>query len=82
MALAPRPLPWQVSAVLTPIAAGLIARPVLTTNAHSYPALEISAGFSLLAFVACLHIVPALGPAFVAKGLKGRDLLKTSGGDV
>lgn len=39
-------------------------------------ALSASVGFSILAFVSSLTLVPALGPAFVRVGLKGRDLLK------
>lgn len=82
MALAPRPLPWLLPATLVPVAAALIAHPLLVHSLHSFPALEISAGFSLLAFVGCLYVVPSLGPAFISKGLKGKDMLKTSSGDV
>lgn len=80
--LPPRPLPWLLPAAIVPVAAGLIAHPLLVHTPHSFPALEISAGFSLLAFIGCLYVVPALGPAFAAKGLSGRDMLKSSGSQV
>jgi hypothetical protein len=81
-ARAPRPLSWFLPAMIVPVAAGLIAHPLLVHTPHSFPALEISTGFSLLAFVGCLYVVPALGPAFVAKGLSGRDMLKLSDAQV
>jgi len=77
--LLPRPLPSYLPAVLFPLSLSLIVHPLLSTNPHSLPALEASFGFSLLAFLASLYVVPALGPAFVAKGFKGRDLLKVGG---
>lgn len=46
----------------------------------AFPALEACVGFSILAFLAAVYAVPALGEAFMEKGLKGRDLLKGSKG--
>ncbi len=48
----------------------------------AFPALEASVGFSLLAFVMALFIIPAMGPAFIEKGLKGRDMLKGVAGGI
>ncbi|KAI5450683.1 tunicamycin resistance protein [Naganishia albida] len=46
----------------------------------AFPALEACVGFSILAFLAAVYAVPALGDAFMDKGLKGRDLLKGAKG--
>ena len=80
--LLPRRLPSLLPAVALPLSLSLILHPLLSTNPHSLPALEASFGFTILAFLASLYVVPALGPAFVAKGFKGRDLLKIGGADV
>ncbi|RXK38710.1 UDP-N-acetylglucosamine-dolichyl-phosphate N-acetylglucosaminephosphotransferase [Tremella mesenterica] len=45
----------------------------------SFPALQANVGFSLLAFVGSVVLVPQVGKAFVEKGLKGRDLCKPGG---
>ena len=61
--------------VLVPVALWFILRPFLDP-VPSVPALYTSFGFSILAFVTTLYLVPALGPRFVQANLKGRDLLK------
>lgn len=81
-ALPPRRLPFFLPAVVLPLSISLIVHPLVSSNPHSLPALEASFGFSLLALLASLYVVPALGPAFVAKGFKGRDMLKIGGADV
>lgn len=50
--------------------------------ATAFPALEASIGFCLFAFVMALYVIPAMGDAFVQKGLKGRDMLKGEAGSV
>lgn len=78
--LLPRTLPsYPLLAVLLPLAASLIVHPLVSSTPHSLPALEASVGFSLLAFLGSLYVVPALSEAFVEKGLKGKDLLKIGG---
>jgi len=72
----PRPLPgFFLLGVLVPAALWFILRPFLDP-VPSVPALYASFGFSILAFVTTLYLVPALGPRFVQANLKGRDLLK------
>jgi len=72
----PRPLPgFFLLGVLVPTAAWFILRPFLDP-VPPVPALYTSLGFSILAFVTTLYLVPALGPRFVQANLKGRDLLK------
>lgn len=72
----PRPLSgFFLLGVLIPVALWFILRPFLDP-VPSVPALYTSLGFSILAFVTTLYLVPALGPTFVQTNLKGRDLLK------
>jgi len=72
----PRPLSgFLLLGVLVPAALWFILRPFLDP-VPSVPALYASFGFSILAFVTTLYLVPALGPRFVQANLKGRDLLK------
>lgn len=47
-----------------------------TLPAPTFPALEANVGFSIVAFLGMLYAVPWMGDAFVAKDLKGLDLLK------
>ncbi|TDL23139.1 N-acetylglucosaminephosphotransferase [Rickenella mellea] len=82
MRLAPRPTPSKfVLAVLVPTATWFIIRP-LVEPPPPLPALHASLGFSLLAFLWTLYLVPALGQTFVKAGLKGRDLLKVYNDDI
>jgi len=74
-ALASRPLPNVLLVSLIPIASWFVIRPLLDPP-PPLPALLSSVGFSIFAFLAALYLIPALGPSFVNKGLKGRDLLK------
>ena len=72
----PRPLSgFFLLGVLVPTAFWFILRPFLDP-VPPVPALYTSLGFSILAFIATLYLVPALGPRFVEANLKGRDLLK------
>ncbi|TFL01865.1 N-acetylglucosaminephosphotransferase [Pterulicium gracile] len=72
----PRPLSKVFLLSVLPIAAWFILRPTLSP-VPPLPGLLTSVGFSLLAFLATIYLVPALGPTFVKANLKGRDLLKT-----
>ena len=76
MAVSPRPLSPVLLFGLVPVASWFIVRPFLEP-APSIPALYSSFGFSIFAFLATIHLVPALGPTFIKANLKGRDLLKT-----
>ncbi|VDB95754.1 unnamed protein product [Peniophora sp. CBMAI 1063] len=76
-ATAPRPLPgFLLLSVLVPAAAWFIIRPVIAP-VPALPALHVSLGMSILAFIGTLYLVPAVGPSMVKANLKGRDLLKT-----
>ena len=72
----PRPLSSILLFSVLPISAWFILRPTLSP-VPPLPGLLTSVGFSLLAFLATIYLVPALGPTFVKANLKGRDLLKT-----
>ena len=74
--ISPRPLSPVLLFGLIPVALWFIVRPFLEP-APSIPGLYSSFGFSIFAFLATLHLVPALGPTFINANLKGRDLLKT-----
>ncbi|GJJ13324.1 hypothetical protein Clacol_007576 [Clathrus columnatus] len=80
MALQPRPTPSLLILALIPVAGTLIIRPLLTPL--SMGTLHASFGFAILAFVAAIVIIPAVGDDFIKVGLKGRDLLKLRGGDI
>lgn len=84
----PQLLTW----LIPPIALALIAHPLLPIlfptldlsslpPQPSFPALQANVGFSLLAFIGAIHIVPKVSGAFVDKGLRGRDLCKKGGRD-
>ncbi|KAI0323597.1 N-acetylglucosaminephosphotransferase [Cubamyces sp. BRFM 1775] len=75
-ALRPRPLPKALIFTLAPTAAWFLVRPLIEP-APALPALYAAFGFSILAFLGSLYLVPALGPTFIRANLKGRDLLKT-----
>jgi UDP-N-acetylglucosamine--dolichyl-phosphate N-acetylglucosaminephosphotransferase len=70
-----RRLPSVLLLSLVPVAAWFVVRP-LVDPVPPLPALYASFGFSVLAFIATIYLVPALGPTFVKANLKGRDLLK------
>lgn len=74
--LGPRPLPRLLLLGLIPVASWFIVRPLLDP-VPPLPALHVSFGLSILAFVAAMYLVPALGPEFVKANRWGRDLLKT-----
>lgn len=71
-----RRLPSVLLFSLVPIAAWFVVRP-LVDPVPPVPALYVSVGFSIIALLATVYLVPALGPTFVKANLKGRDLLKT-----
>lgn len=75
MALKPRPLPIVLLVGLVPVAAWFVTRPLLDPI-PPLPALYASVGMSIFAFLATIHLIPRLGPVFIAANLKGRDLLK------
>ncbi|KAH7910811.1 glycosyl transferase family 4-domain-containing protein [Hygrophoropsis aurantiaca] len=74
-ALSPRPLSSVLLVSLIPIASWFVVRPLLDPS-PPLPALYVSFGFSIFAFLAALFLIPAVGPTFIKANLKGRDLLK------
>jgi len=82
MMLQPRPLPTTFGlSLLVPGAAWFIFRPLLEP-APALPALYTAFGFSLVAFLCTLYLVPALAPAFAKAGLKGKDRAKVYDDDI
>ncbi|KAH8108709.1 N-acetylglucosaminephosphotransferase [Phellopilus nigrolimitatus] len=82
MSLRPRPLPSTLGlSVLLPTAAWFVLRPLIDP-ALALPSLFTSVGFSIIAFLATLYLVPALGPVFVKAGLKGKDRAKVYQDDI
>jgi len=86
------PPPTLLISTLIPIAAVLITHPLLPLllpadvfarlplpPQPTFPGLQASIGFAMLAFVGAIMTVPLCGAAFIEKGLKGRDLLKPGG---
>ena len=74
--LQPRSLPGNAAlAVLIPTATWLIFRPFIDPVPR-LPVLYTSLGFSIIAFLSTLYLVPVLGASFIKAGLKGKDLLK------
>ena len=88
------PQPVLLMSTLLPIALALILQPLLPfllpstlSNAlatcmppqPTFPALQANIGFSMLAFVGAVWVIPRVSGAFVQKGLRGRDLLKEGG---
>ncbi|ORY34213.1 glycosyl transferase family 4-domain-containing protein [Naematelia encephala] len=80
--------PKLLTATLLPISFTLIIHPLLPllplpnrilSPPPTFPALQASVGFALLAFVGAVHVVPRVSQAFVDKGLRGRDLCKPGG---
>lgn len=84
-----RPLPVLFISTLIPIALTLILHPLIPVFGlteyfpfppqPTFPALQANVGFSILALVGALLVIPKVTPAFLAKGIKGRDLLKPGG---
>ncbi|KAG8935546.1 tunicamycin resistance protein [Tulasnella sp. 418] len=72
-----RKVPKALVFALLPVSVGLIAVPFLYQSA-TLPFLSASVGFSILALIITITLVPTLGPAFLDANLKGRDLLKRS----
>ena len=60
----------------------LVVRFLTTLPPPTFPALEANLGFSIIALLGMLYAVPWMGDAFIAKDLKGRDLLKGPHGAV
>jgi len=81
MAIGPRPLAPLLFFGLAPVAGWFVIRPLLEPL-PSIPALYSCFGFSVFAFLATIHLVPALGPIFIKANLKGRDLLKVYRNDL
>ncbi|WVN89263.1 uncharacterized protein L203_104482 [Cryptococcus depauperatus CBS 7841] len=73
-------LPVSVTLILNPLAPLILPHGTLPLHQSAFPALQASVGFSLLAFVGAVWCVPNVSAAFVEKGLRGKDLLKPSGG--
>jgi UDP-N-acetylglucosamine--dolichyl-phosphate N-acetylglucosaminephosphotransferase len=86
------PLPMLIISTFVPISLVLIVHPLLPLflpqnvldavplpRQPTFPALQANIGFAMLAFVGAVLSVPMVGQAFIAKGLKGRDLLRPNG---
>jgi hypothetical protein len=86
------PLPTLLIYTLTPVSLALIAQPLLPVvlssriiaqinlpTPHAFPALQACLGFSLLAFVGAVTVIPRVSQPLVQRGLSGRDLLKAGG---
>ncbi|KIY44790.1 hypothetical protein FISHEDRAFT_50639 [Fistulina hepatica ATCC 64428] len=74
-AVAPRPLSPVLLYGALFVAVWCITRP-FRDPVLAIPALYASIGLSILAFLATVSLVPALGQVFIDAGRKGRDLLK------
>jgi UDP-N-acetylglucosamine--dolichyl-phosphate N-acetylglucosaminephosphotransferase len=72
---APRAVPKLLVFSVLPLAIWLLFRP-LVDPVPALPALQASLGLSLIAFVASITLIPALGPVFVKAERWGYDLLK------
>lgn len=80
--LKPRKLPSKFAlGLILAWSAWFIGRPLLDPI-PTLPSLYVSVGFSLIAFLATLYLIPVLGPAFVNAGLKGRDRAKVYDDDM
>ncbi|WVO16725.1 hypothetical protein L204_104408 [Cryptococcus depauperatus] len=73
-------LPVSATLILNPLAPLILPHGTLPLHQSAFPALQASVGFSLLAFMGAVWCVPNVSAAFVEKGLRGKDLLKPSGG--
>ena len=62
--------------MLIPVALCFILRP-FPDPGPSVPALYTSIGFSILAFVTTLYLVPTFSPRFIQANLKGRKIYST-----
>ncbi|KAJ2935193.1 hypothetical protein H1R20_g1918, partial [Candolleomyces eurysporus] len=71
----PRPLPKVLLFGILPVALWFVIRPLIDPI-PPVPAIYTSIGFSLLAFLITIYLIPALGQTFIKANLKGRDLLK------
>lgn len=91
--LTPILLPCAASLILHPVMYSASVSPTLPSSslldliltrlpAPTFPALEASIGFSLIALWGMLYAVPWTGQAFIAKNLKGRDMLKGENGAI
>jgi UDP-N-acetylglucosamine--dolichyl-phosphate N-acetylglucosaminephosphotransferase len=63
--------------VVAPLSLALIVFPIVKEDVPLGP-LYASLGFSLLAFASTMYLIPAVGPLFIQRNLKGRDLLKSN----
>nr|XP_019014482.1 UDP-N-acetylglucosamine-dolichyl-phosphate N-acetylglucosaminephosphotransferase [Kwoniella pini CBS 10737]OCF53263.1 UDP-N-acetylglucosamine-dolichyl-phosphate N-acetylglucosaminephosphotransferase [Kwoniella pini CBS 10737] len=50
---------------------------LIKEDEYKFPALQANLGFSLLAFIISIWLIPKVSESFILKGLKGRDLLKS-----
>lgn len=84
-----KPLPVLFISTLVPIALTLIIHPLIPVFGlteyfpfppqPTFPALQANIGFSLLALVGTLLVIPQVTPAFLERGIRGRDMLKPGG---
>lgn len=76
MALRPRILPSNLGLSASVVLIAWLAFRPFIEPVPALPTLLTSLGFSILAFISTLYLVPALGPSFVKAGLKGKDRAK------
>ena len=82
MSLKPRQLPSTlILTSLLSVSASCILRP-LFEPAPALPSLFTTFGFSIIALLATLYLIPIISPLFVKAGLKGKDRAKVYNDDM
>ena len=82
MSLKPRKLPSTlILTSLLSVSAWCILRP-LFEPAPALPSLFTTFGFSIIALLATLYLIPIISPLFVKAGLKGKDRAKVYNDDM
>ena len=82
MSLKPRKLPSTlILTSLLSVSAWCILRP-LFEPAPALPSLFTTFGFSIIALLATLYLIPIISPLFVKAGLKGKDRAKVYSDDM
>ncbi|PAV17501.1 N-acetylglucosaminephosphotransferase [Pyrrhoderma noxium] len=82
MSLKPRKLPSRLTLTsLLSVSAWCILRP-LFEPVPALPSLFTTFGFSIIALLATLYLIPIISPLFVKAGLKGKDRAKVYSDDI
>ena len=82
MSLKPRKLPSTlILTSLLSVSAWCILRP-LFEPVPALPSLFTTFGFSIIALLATLYLIPIISPLFVKAGLKGKDRAKVYNDDM